>query len=351
MANNYKEIIESLEPEDIEKILDKLDVPWIDKGDFLLCKTACHNLNVDEASWKLYYYKNTHLFYCYSSCGAMSIFQFVEHWYEVREVVFDWYQDIYSFIQSYNQSYFAEEKELKTKYKSNKDKYIEQKLRRELPEFSSKVLETFQHYYPVEWLEEGITEQTMDKYEILYSPTQNKIIIPHFDVNGRLVGIRGRALDEWEVENVGKYMPIQVENTWYSHPLSFNLYGLFQNRKNIEERGICYVFEAEKSVLLSENFSTPNCAVAICGSQFNKYQVDLLMRFAHPREIILCLDNEEKEGSTEYFEKLWKICNKYKNYCRFSFVYDRKNITKKKDSPADEGEEVFRQLIKERVKV
>ena len=77
----------------------------------------------------------------------------------------------------------------------------------------------------------------------------------------------------------------------------------YSARKNIEERGICYVFEAEKSVLLSENFSTPNCAVAICGSQFNKYQVDLLMRFAHPREIILCLDNEEKEGSTEYFEK------------------------------------------------
>ena len=125
----------------------------------------------------------------------------------------------------------------------------------------------------------------------------------------------------------------------------------YSARKNIEERGVCYVFEAEKSVLLSENFSTPNCAVAICGSQFNKYQVDLLMRFAHPREIILCLDNEEKEGSTEYFEKLWKICNKYKNYCRFSFVYDRKNITKKKDSPADEGEEIFRQLIKERVKV
>ena len=78
----------------------------------------------------------------------------------------------------------------------------------------------------------------MDKYQILYSPVQNKIIIPHFDVNGRLVGIRGRALDEWEIENIGKYMPVQVEGVWYSHPLSFNLYGLFQNRKNIEERGI-----------------------------------------------------------------------------------------------------------------
>ena len=196
MAINYKEIIESLEPEDIEKILDKLEVSWVDKGDFLLCKTACHNSNIDGASWKLYYYKNTHLFYCYSSCGAMSIFQFIEHWYKAREIAFDWYQDIYSFIQSYNKSYFTEGKELNTKYKSNKDRYIEQKSRRELSEFSSKVLETFQHYYPIEWLEEGITAQAMDKYQILYSPVQNKIIIPHFDVNGRLVGIRGRALDE-----------------------------------------------------------------------------------------------------------------------------------------------------------
>ena len=130
-----------------------------------------------------------------------------------------------------------------------------------------------------------------------------------------------------------------------------NLYGLYENYDSIQKNGYVVVYEAEKSVLLSENFSTPNCAVAICGSQFNKYQVDLLMRFAHPREIILCLDNEEKEESTEYFEKLWKICNKYKNYCKFSFVYDRKNMTKKKDSPADDGEEIFRQLVKERVKV
>ena len=48
MAINYKEIIESLEPEDIEKILDKLEIPWIDKDDFLLCKTACHNIDLDE---------------------------------------------------------------------------------------------------------------------------------------------------------------------------------------------------------------------------------------------------------------------------------------------------------------
>ena len=38
---DYREIIENLTDEIVEKILDKLEIPWQDKGDFLLCKTAC----------------------------------------------------------------------------------------------------------------------------------------------------------------------------------------------------------------------------------------------------------------------------------------------------------------------
>lgn len=57
----------------------------------------------------------------------------------------------------------------------------------------------------------------MDKYNILYSISQEKIVIPHYDINNNLVGIRGRALNEWEIENVGKYMPIRIENKWYAH--------------------------------------------------------------------------------------------------------------------------------------
>ena len=100
---------------------------------------------------------------------------------------------------------------------------------------------------------------------------------------------------------------------------------------------------------MCENFSFPNCAVASCGSQFNKYQLDILMRYAQPREIVICFDNEEKPGSEDYFQKLWKMCSKYKNYSNFSFIYDRENLTKKKDSPVDEGQEKFEELLKRRV--
>lgn len=345
---DYRELIENLTDEIVEKILDKLEIPWIDKGEFLLCKTACHNTNLEEASWKLYYYKNTHIFMCYSECGAQNIFRFIEHYYEARGIAYDWHEDVLEFVRSYDRKQFTEHS-ITESYRPQRDNFLQKKQRRELPIFQEGILDVFIKNYPAEWEEEGISRKAMDKFNIRFSIGQNKIIIPHYDVNGYLVGIRGRALNEWEIENVGKYLPVQIEGKWYSHPLSLNLYGLNKTIENIKNYGICYIFEAEKSVLLCENFSFPNCGVAVCGSQFNKYQLDILMRYARPREIVLCFDNEEKAGSDIYFQKLWKMCSKYKNYSNFSFIYDRNNLTKKKNSPVDEGQEKFEELLKRRV--
>jgi hypothetical protein len=191
----------------------------------------------------------------------------------------------------------------------------------------------------------------MEKYNIRYSISQNKIIIPHYNAEGGLVGIRGRALNKQDIEAFGKYMPVQIEGKWYSHPLSLNLYGLNWNKDNIKRNGVCYICESEKACMQIESFSGDNCAVACCGSNINKYQIDLLMRYCAPREIVVCFDNEEKKDEDKYFQKLWNMCSKYKNYCSMSFIYDRQGISKLKDSPSDNGEKIFSQLLKERVKV
>ena len=67
-----------------------------------------------------------------------------------------------------------------------------------------------------------------------------------------------------------------------------------------------------------------------------------------PKEICLCLDNEEKPNEEEYFNKLYNICKKYNNYATFSFIYDDINLTLKKDSPVDQGEAVFLELLSRR---
>lgn len=323
---------------------------WRDEGGHIVFPTVCHNTDSSEASMKLYFYKNTKLFNCYTECGVMSIFKFMKHYYEARGIEYDWVSDVYNVILDCSNFKPGEGFEA-PRYESLRDKYGRVKQEKELPEYNPGALDTFVKHYPPEWLRDGISKEAMDKFGIRYSISQNKIVIPHYDVNGRLVGIRGRALNEWEIENVGKYMPVRLEQTWYKHPLSMNLYGLYENKENIKRTGICYIFESEKSVMQLESFTGPNCAVAVCGSQFNKYQLNLLIKTCNPAEIVLCFDSEEQGDDYKYFDKLWGICQKYKNYTNFSFIYDRLGLLQLKDSPSDRGEEVFKKLLEKRTRV
>lgn len=347
---NYQEIVENLSTEKIIQLMTTLGAEdYIEKQGYVIFPTICHNEDPSEASMKLYYYENSHLFLCYTECGALTIFQFLKNYYETRGIEYDWYSDIYQVILDCSNFNLIDSFKT-TKYKSQKDKYVQKEVPI-LPTYPNGILDCFIKFYPPEWLYDGISKATMDKFNICFSSIQNKIIIPHYNINGELVGIRGRALDEWEIENIGKYMPVKLENKWYSHPLSLNLYGLNITKENIKRTGICYIFESEKSVMQCDDFKMDNCAVAVCGSQLNKWQIKILIKECHPQEIVLCFDKEEIPPDDNYFNKLYKLCSKYKNYANFSFIYDRMKLLDMKDSPSDKGEEVFQKLLSKRVKV
>lgn len=346
--NRYKELIDGLEEEKIIQLMNSLGAHhYNDTPKALIFPTICHNTNEDEASMKLYYYKNEKFFYCYTEDGGMSIFSFLKHYYEARGIDYDWYSDIYrviencSLVQSIEGFTSPIYESLSIRYQRTEDII--------LPEINPGILDIFTKFYPPEWLEDGITKDAMDKFNISYSISQNKIIIPHYDVNQRLVGIRGRALDPWEIENVGKYMPVKIEGKWYAHGLSFNLYGLNWTIENIKKYKTVFIFESEKAVMQMENFQMPNCAVAVCGSNFNKHQLHILLDNCYPNEIVICFDKEELPGEDKYFNKLYSICHKYNSYCNFSFIYDREGLTEMKDSPTDKGEKIFKELLSRRV--
>lgn len=111
------------------------------------------------------------------------------------------------------------------------------------------------------------------------------------------------------------------------------------------------MLESEKAILQLENFSIPNCGVAVCGSNFNKYQLDILLKECNPKEVVICFDKEELPYSDSYYKKLKSICQRYNNYCNFSFVYDKEKLLRLKESPTDRGEEVFEKLLRKRVQV
>ncbi len=346
---DYEQIVKDLKDEEVIRLMYELGADRHEETDnYIIFPTICHNENAAEASMKLYYYKDTHLLYCYTEDGPMTIYKFLENYYKTRNIEYNWGQDILKVVFQCSAATELTAKETIFK-QSLKDKYRKRQSI-QLAAYSPNVLESFVKQYPIEWLEDNISAGAMDKYNIRYSISQNKIIIPHYDINNRLVGIRGRALNESEIA-YAKYAPVKIEDIVYKHKLSLNLYGLNHNWKNIKELGICYIAESEKAVLQSELFGEKNCTVAICGSSLNIYQIKLLMQHCQPKEIVLCLDKEELPGEDKYFYKLWDMCNKYKLYTNMSFIYDRENLLNLKDSPFDRGRNIFNKLLEKRVKV
>ena len=297
---------------------------------------------------KLYYYFNSNMFVCYTDCGeSFNIYELFKKRYELLNKEYNFFKDIVliiadGLIQTTELSGFY------NKYESETDKYNKKKINVELNFLNPSLLNAFIFFPTSEWLNDGISIETMKEYQILYSIVENKIIIPHYDSYGNLIGIRGRALEDFDLQ-FGKYMPVQIEGKIYSHPLGYNLYGLNFVKGNIKRYKMAIIGESEKSCLQYNTMfgHLNNICVAACGSTIHDYQIELLLQ-AGAERILIAFD---REGETwreqeKYNQKLRKICSKYKNLCKMGFIFDNKKILNLKDSPFDKGKEVFLELYK-----
>lgn len=350
----------SLDTNQMVDILSTLGGEPTTKGDVILCRTICHCGN----SHKLYYYENTKLFKCYTDCGgeAFDIFELVRK-VKAREEDKD-----YSLPRAidYTASYFGfmpnvsvddtdtiEDWKVLDKYDRIKDINRDKK-EIELKEYDGSFLKNLPRPRIQPWEQDGISKQAMDDFGICFEPSSQCIVIPHYDVEGRLVGIRQRTLSEENAKKYGKYMPLKMGKQMYNHPLSFNLYGLYQNQENIVNLKRAIVFESEKSVLQLETMlgREQNIGVAVCGSSFIAYQCQLLIDLG-VKEIIVALDRQFKELGDDEHKKLVKnlkgIHKKYGQYVTISYIFDKEMITPYKASPSDCGKEIFMKLYRERV--
>lgn len=328
----------------------------------LLCKTICHGGD----SHKLYYYDNTKLCRCYTGCAepTFDIFELVRK-VKSRELDCDYQlpQAIQYVAQYFGFSPLSNDfnsNELKLEdfeYLENYDRIsnisLETKIV-ELKEYDGKFLKNLPRPRIEPWIKDGISQEIMDFYEICYDPKNCGIVIPHRDINGRLIGIRERTLIKENAELYGKYRPMKLNKQMYNHPLSFALYGLYQNQENIKRAKKAFVFESEKSVLQYATMfgQENNIAVAICGSSFIQYQAWLLINMG-VQEIIVGLDKQYQELNDDEHKKLVRnlkgIHNKYGQFVTISYLFDKENLLSYKASPTDEGKEKFLQLYKNRV--
>lgn len=343
-----KDIIHQLTIDDVFSFLSTFNINIERRQSCLVLPTICHNSLDEDASMKLYYYEENHSFHCYTECNdnfdLISLYQRVMS-INSHEIT---YQEAFNYVRSFfaSKGIFTVSKYNKGGGQNIRNRYLTNNSVI-LPEISENVMTMFSQNNHPSWETEGITQECLDRFRVKFSIHYNKMVIPHYDINGKLIGIRSRNFEPKDLAE-GKYMPMIVGNKMYAHMLSYNLYGLPQAREAISKFKRAIVFEGEKSCLLSyKYYGEDSVAVATCGDKLNKYQVSLLTSLGAD-EIIIAFDKEFEKFLDEDFKK-WKnklteICLKYKGLANFSFLIDEKGLLEKKDSPIDKGKEIFEEL-------
>lgn len=259
MATYYDKdkIKEFLEPEQIYDLLTEWGGQPTWGQDCIISDTICHN-PPGEGSHKLYYYFGTRLCVCYTGCQETS-FDIFELCIKVAKIQRHKKYELYDAMH-YIANYFGLEGEDAPQEQESDtladwsifQRYAEVSARQgtvigrpHLKEYDSSILSHLSYPAIATWEQEGIKREVCKKNKIGYYPMTDQITIPHFDIDGRFVGLRGRFLSEEDAERYGKYRPLVVNHISYKHPLSVNLYNLNNSKENIRRVHAAIVLEGE----------------------------------------------------------------------------------------------------------
>lgn len=201
--------------------------------------------------------------------------------------------------------------------------------------------EAINDYVPllyIDWLREGVMPWAAKKFGLAYSYKYHRVVIPiRYWLDGTLVGFNQRTtVENYEELGIRKYFLTA------SYRKSLNLYGLWENRKEIEDKRTVVICESEKSVLKRYSRNDGTC-VALQGKKLSDEQRRIIIGL-NVNEVIIALDNDVS------IEEVRHICEQFYHIRNVSYVKDRWNLLGDKDAPADAENKVYNFLMKHRVR-
>ena len=333
----------------IIELMDALGAPLMkaDSNNLIFPSICHHGADCQSHKPRLYYYiesQNWFCFVCHFSGDTISLVQHVKH--------LDFNQAV-SYICSILHLQVGQ-----IEQNEQLDNWVE--LRRFLPNaepepdklltYDKSILSLFDHLYPQEWLDYGISANILDKFGIGWYARQACISIPVV-FNGQLVGVRGRYTREQDVAK-GKYRPIcTLDGTVLKFPSSACLYGYDQNKAAIEKSRQVVLFESEKSVLKAPSFGIDN-AIAVFGSNISKQHIQLLLELG-VNDVVLCMDSDYKQVGDDEFKffvvKMKKLAAKLKPFFNCSIVYNNQGYDMYKcnmmDIPYDQAMKLWESRV------
>lgn len=326
--------------DDIIILMDSLGADFnYQSQDQIHFRSICHNSN----SYKLYYFIDSASFYCFRDARHFDIISLIQH---VKNI------DFAHAIQYICAALHIDESACQVNEQIDNWREMKKWLPDAEPEpdklveYDPSILSLFDHLYPQDWLDYGISTDILDKFGVGWYARHACISIP-IVFNGQLVGVRGRYTREQDIAK-GKYRPIcTLDGQVLKVATGSVLYGYDQNRAEIEKCRSVMLFESEKSVLKAPQFGINN-ALAVFGSNISKQHIQLLLELG-VNDVTLCMDNDyhtvEDADYQLFVVKMRRLINKLRGYFAVSVVWNNQGYNMYKSNIMDIPYEQAMKLI------
>lgn len=210
------------------------------------------------------------------------------------------------------------------------------------PIIPKKAFEKYSKEKVPEWLEEGISQETMNLFDIRIDNYGNRIVYPVYDIDGNLINIKGRTrYENYKKLKLPKYM------NYYTVGVMDYFQGLEKNLNYIKEQNEIIIFESIKSVMKAYDWGYKNC-VSAEKHTLTPEQIALLVKLKV--NIVFAYDSDVSYSEGEVkdnIDKLRKVTNVY--------VISDKDLllggSETKNAPVDCGQDIWEELYFNKRKV
>ena len=217
---------------------------------------------------------------------------------------------------------------------------LDQTFERRILDYSE--YDKFAKEYPQEWIDEGITVDTMKLFDIRIDKDANRIVYPVRDTNGNLINIKGRTRNpDYKKLGVPKYI------FYYSVGTMDYLQSLEITKPYAEEKGEIIIFEGIKSVMKAYGYGTKNCVSAEKHSLTDE-QIRVLIKSGF--DCAFAYDSDVSYND----QTIRRNIEMLKHFVNVYVIEDKNNLlggTEAKNAPVDCGKDVWLELYKNKRKV
>ena len=240
--------------------------------------------------------------------------------------------DPVNYVESESMSIFKELSRLSHNYEDNKTEV------RSWLDHTKDYTQRFEKLYPQEWIEEGITKEAMDYYEVLVDEASNRIVYPVYDQDYNLIGVKGRTrYENFKELHLAKYMN-------YNKLGKVDYFaGMKQAEPYVAQEKEIIIFEGIKSCMKAYSWGYKN-TVAAETCEINTGQFKLLLKKNIPT-IVIAFDKGVAIG------KIRKMCEMYRTYFNIWTIMDTHDLLDDKMSPVDAGKDVWDQLYSQKIRI